>query len=174
MDNATMDRQRNDEFSISSQSIKDGMKKTTRYKNEIIISDYMDENVLWATLKQCHSFVMPSRGEAWCYPAMEAMAFGIPVIYTDGIGVGDYVTDGQTGFAVQSHPTPCYKANDTFQDIYTSKDAWLEPSVYHLQNAMRRMYASYAEGTYETYSKNCIEAVKKYDYRNSKLVEGLL
>ena len=158
--------------------VKAKMKKTTRYKAEIIVSDYMDENALWSTLRQCHAFAMPSRGEAWCYPAMEAMAIGIPVIYTDGIGVGDYVKNLETGLSVLSYATPCYGANDTFQDIYTSKDAWLEPSIYHLQAAMRNMYLSYISGNenfnYNNFSNNCLEAVKKYDYTNSKLVEGLL
>lgn len=157
-------------------NVKIGMKKSSRYKKEIIINEYLEDEALWSTMSQCHAFVMPSRGEAWCYPAMDAMALGIPLIFTDEIGISDY----GMGLPVNSNLSPCYKANDTFQDLYTSNDLWCEINIYKLQEAMRQIYNSYInwnrgyENSYELLKNKCVEKAAKYDYRNNELVKGLL
>jgi glycosyltransferase involved in cell wall biosynthesis len=48
-------------------------------------------------------FVLPSLWEAWGLVVNEAMAAGLPVIVSDGVGCGDdLVSDGQTGLVVKS------------------------------------------------------------------------
>jgi len=151
------------------------MKLGSRYKEEVIVCDYLQEDILTAITKQCHAFVMPSYGEAWCYPAMEAMALGLPVIYTSDIGIKDYSGNG-LGFPVVSEVSYCYGATDTFEDIYTSRDLWREISVPDLQMNMRKVFELYNshQEKYNSLSEKIKETIKYYDFRNAEIAKGLI
>lgn len=47
------------------------------------------------------SFLLTSRHEGFCIAAMEALAFGLPVISTKVAGVVEYLVDGKNGFFVE-------------------------------------------------------------------------
>ena len=74
-----------------------------------------------SVLSQVDCFVMPSRGEAFCIPALEAMALGVPAIYTEGIGM-----DFCVGQPIESRLTPCFGAVDTLLDLDTAATSWSE------------------------------------------------
>jgi glycosyltransferase involved in cell wall biosynthesis len=154
--------------------VKNRMKKSNQYKKDVIVTDYMPEEVLLSTIQQCHAFVMPSYGEAWCYPAIEAMALGVPPIYTSGIGIEDYAS--QVGFAVKSRETPCYGAIDTLEDLYTSEDSWLEIDIFDLQRKMREVYELFQQDKagYDRLRNSCIKEVEKFNFTNNKIVEDLV
>jgi glycosyltransferase involved in cell wall biosynthesis len=151
------------------------MKLGNRYKDEVMLCDYLPEDVLGAVLKQCHAFVMPSYGEAWCYPAMESMALGLPVIYTSGIGIEEYA-DNQSNFPVESQTAFCYGATDTLDDIYTSKDLWKEINVADLQMTMRKVFELYQtkHDEYKSISEKVKTSISKYDFRNPEIARGIL
>lgn len=151
------------------------MKLGSRYKEEIIVCDYLPEDVLTSIVKQCHAFVMPSYGEAWCYPAMEAMAAGLPIVYTNGIGIEDY-QEYESSFAVESYASYCYGATDTFDDIYTSRDLWREINVADLQMTMRKVFELYQtqREVYEGMSNTVKTQIAKYDFRNPEIARSIL
>jgi glycosyltransferase involved in cell wall biosynthesis len=153
-------------------NVKDRMGKTNNYKKEIIVCDYLNESVLLSTLKQCHAFVMPSYGEAWSYPAMEAMAIGLPVIYTSGIGIEEYNTGV---FKVKSRISPCYGAIET-TELYNSDENWLEIDILDLQKQMRDVFNMYVANPneYKMLSNQCIEDISKFNFTNNELLKGIL
>lgn len=152
-------------------AVRTRLKKGGRYKDEIIISDYIDEASLVSIIRDCHTFVMPSYGEAWCYPALEAMALGIPCIYTDGIGVMDFAV----GWAVNARQSPCYGANDTFDDLYTSNDIWLDIDIKDLQNKMRTVYEFSKNTTaFSSMRDACMQQAKMFDFTNKEITRGLI
>lgn len=154
-------------------AVKERLQKNGKYKKEVIVSSYMPDQVLWSTMLQCHCFVMPSYGDAWCYPAMEASAMGMPVIYTLGTGIEEYADNGNGVSAITS---PCYGATDAVEGLYTCNDFWLEPSVLDMQFKMRKVYQNFVEDG-ESDTKNRIQKVddmKYYDYKNSVILKGLL
>jgi glycosyltransferase involved in cell wall biosynthesis len=157
------------------QNVKRNMKNSERYKTELIVSDYLSEDSLWAIMKQCHAFVMPSCGEAWCYPAMEAMALGLPIIYTAGIGIEDYANTN-ANYAVKSTVTPCYGAVDTFDTLYTSKDLWHEIDIIDLQMTMRNVYEMHKNNNqqYSMLSRQNINNVQRYDFNNTAIARGMV
>jgi hypothetical protein len=152
------------------------IKKQSLYKKEIIVCDYIQEEAMLSIAKQCHAFVMPSRGEAWCYPAMEAMALGITPIYTSGIGIGEYALPNFSGLEVESHETSCFGAVDAIPDIYTCEDKWLEIDVLDLQDKMRLLYNTFLQDkeSYAQISKNCTDSVRKFNYSNCELIKDLI
>lgn len=153
-------------------AVKERLKKIGKYKKEVLVTSYMPDQILWSTLSQCHCFVMPSYGDAWCYPAMEASAMGIPVIYTAGTGLEEYCDSATRVNSIEEH---CYGALDSVEGLYSSNDLWLEPSVKHMQYIMRSIYDTFMQNrdVYMSYREKQSEHMKYYDYKNGKNFERI-
>lgn len=119
--------------------IKSGLKVSKKYKEEVIISGKLDKEDYISTLAQCHCFVMPSHGEAFCIPALEASVLGLDCLWTDGIGVEDFAV----GSAVESCEEPCFGGTASLRNLYTAKNKWLKINVENLQKAMRNSFNNY-------------------------------
>tara|TARA_Y100000356_G_C11256326_1_gene290443 strand:- start:393 stop:1475 length:1083 start_codon:yes stop_codon:yes gene_type:complete len=140
--------------------LKSGLKIRSRYKEEIIVVGRLDDKDYVSVLNQCHCFVMPSRGEAFCIPALEAMMLGIPVIHTQGTGMDDFCV----GEAIPSVPTPCMGTVSTLPNLDTSNSDWREIDMRKLCAAMRRTYQSWQSGNERT-NPQVMEAAKAYDHK---------
>ena len=143
------------------QQIKNGLKIRKRYKEEIVVCGYLDKEDYISVLSQCHSFVMPSRGEAFCIPALEAMALGIPVIYTKDTGMDDFCI----GSAVGSTETPCVGAVSTLQNLCTANNTWSEINVAELAIAMRNAYMRWNSEESNKQRKAVIKRAKQYSHQ---------
>ena len=115
--------------------VRKGLKIRKNYKEEVIVTGMMPKKDYVSVLSQVNCFVMPSRGEAFCIPALEAMALGIPAIYTEGIGM-----DFCIGLPIESRLAPCFGAVDTLPDLDTAATSWAEIDVLKLSKAMRKIY----------------------------------
>lgn len=149
-------------------TVKRGLKLRSKYKNDLIISGRLDKKQYISILSQCHSFVMPSRGEGFCIPALEAMCLGIPSIYTSGIAVEEFAI----GESVKSQSQPCFGGMESLQNLYTAKSRWREIDIEDLQIKMRSAYLS--ELKEETREK-CRTKAEEYSHENiGKLFKELL
>ena len=141
--------------------IRDGLKIRKNYKQEIIICGYLDRKDYVSVLNQCHAFVMPSRGEAFCIPALEAMALGMPVIHTADTGMDDFCI----GTSVQSKQVPCFGAMSSLPNMYTSNTKWSEIDVEELCIAMRNIYMQWHTEQYETQKQLARQKAYEYDHK---------
>ena len=127
-------------FYKASKEITASLKIRDKYKKEIVITGFLERKHLNSVMNQCHCFVMPSYGEAWCIPALEAMALGMPVIYTSGTGMDDFCS----GYAINAKDSPCYKGTESIPAMYTASSKWREIDVDHLSQLMRTAYETYS------------------------------
>jgi glycosyltransferase involved in cell wall biosynthesis len=74
------------------------------------------------------AFVLPTRGEGWGLPIVEAMAMAMPVIATNWSGPAAYLTEEN------SYPVP-YTLVETVDGLTTA-----EPCVVALMRIMREVY----------------------------------
>ena len=140
-------------------AIKKGLKLRNAYKEETVVVGMMEHQDYVSVMSQINCFVMPSRGEAFCIPALECMALGIPTIYTAGTGVGYAV-----GHPVRSSWQPCFGAVDTLPNLDTSDTKWKEINILELAETMRTVYNKYKEDA--SYLKDlCVAASKKFDHK---------
>lgn len=101
------------------------------YKKELIITERLSEEEIYALHQQCHAFVMPSAGEGFNLPAADAAGFGNKVIMTD---------TGCSQFAhhlVRAYRTRVYTDDKPMHDLFTSNEEWLDINQKDLQLAMR-------------------------------------
>mmetsp|Transcript_7315 Transcript_7315/g.18775 ORF Transcript_7315/g.18775 Transcript_7315/m.18775 type:complete len:158 (-) Transcript_7315:185-658(-) len=84
------------------------------------------------------AFVLPSRGEGWGRPHMEAMAMGCPVIATNWSGPTAFLSE-RVGY-----PLPIEGLVPILDGPFAGH-RWAEPSVPALRAIMRRLYDDPAE-----------------------------
>ena len=136
------------------------MKLKKNYKKEIVISGKLDQKDYISILKQCHAFVMPSRGEGFCIPALESMALGLPVISTLNTGLDDFAY----GMKIESHKTPCFGAVDTLPHLDNANSEWYEINYNQLKFAMRSLYMKYTCGELQEEFNRAVDKAKQYDH----------
>lgn len=90
-------------------------------------------------------FVLPTHGEAWGLPLIEALACGIPVI-TTGWGAPDEILRGEDGQPLPGVRFLKYqKALTDTNYTYLQGNYWAEPSIPDLMRAMREAFENKEE-----------------------------
>jgi len=69
-------------------------------RNIFVFDKIEDAKTLISLFDTCHIFIMPSKAETFGNVYVEAMARGLPIIYTKGQGIDGYFQDGLVGYSV--------------------------------------------------------------------------
>ena len=147
-------------------NIKTGLKlypNLETYKEDLIITDRLDEETLRRLHSSCDCFVMPSYGEAWCIPAFDAMGFGNTPICTNVGGMSDFLNKGE-GILVHSREEPVFGMMETFDDLYTANETWQSIDPIGLKQAMRYIYGLKTSDALLSMQKRGRERVNEYSY----------
>merc|ERR1712130_960014 len=79
-------------------------------------------------------FVLPSRGEGWGRPHVEAMSMGLGIIATGWSGPTEYIEHGRNGWLID------VEEMEEIESGAFRGHLWAKPSVEHLRKLMRRSY----------------------------------
>ena len=109
------------------------------YKEEILITSFLDDRTLLDLHKCCDCLGAPSFAEAWCIPAFDAMAMGNPPIVNNVGGMKSFINQGN-GWLVGNFIEPAFGMQDTFQDLYSGRENWWNIDIIHLRRCMREAY----------------------------------
>lgn len=101
-----------------------------------LIDTFLSNEEMVNLYAACDSFVMPSRGEGWGRPFMEAMAMGLPVIGTRWSAQVDFMNDENSYLLNIDKLCPV----DPSMPFFYKGHLWAEPSIGHLKQLMRKVY----------------------------------
>ena len=108
----------------------------TRLPHFVLIDDALPEPELLGLYAACDAFVLPSRGEGWGRPYMEAMALGLPTIGTRWSANLEFMNDDNSFLVDIDGLEPCDLRWDN--PLYQGQ-RWAAPSVRSLREQMRRV-----------------------------------
>lgn len=104
-----------------------------------VIDFHVPQSDLPGLYKAADAFVLPSRGEGWGRPIVEAMAMALPVIATNWSGPTEYLTE-ENGY-----PLPVDRMSRVVEGPFEGH-FWAEPSVERLRVLMRHVASNPGEG----------------------------
>ncbi len=143
-----------------------------KYKQELCITSKLDLNDLHYLHSKCNCFVMPSMGESWSMPVMDAMGFGKTPIIIGETGPNDIINN-TTGWVVPSRLDNVIVTDPPLPDLYTAKELWHNYSVSDLAAYMRIAYED--NNSRETKEEKCCANIYNYTYdKIANQLKGLL
>eukprot|EP01062_Namystynia_karyoxenos_P069563 TRINITY_DN65039_c0_g1_i1.p1 TRINITY_DN65039_c0_g1~~TRINITY_DN65039_c0_g1_i1.p1 ORF type:complete len:919 (+),score=224.63 TRINITY_DN65039_c0_g1_i1:133-2889(+) len=104
-----------------------------------VITEQLSEADMARVYRSCDAFVMPTRGEGWGLPIIQAMAMGMPAIATNWSGNVDFMRPGASLLLRVDRLAPVPQGTP-----YGTAEGkvWAEPSSAHLAELMRRLVSA--------------------------------
>jgi glycosyltransferase involved in cell wall biosynthesis len=112
---------------VEESSIKEPVKGWAEIR---VIDEHVPQSSLPSLYKAADAFVLPTRGEGWGRPVVEAMAMALPVIVTNWSGPTEYLTE-ENGY-----PLDIDRLTEVTEGPFKGH-LCAEPSVDHLRALMR-------------------------------------
>lgn len=106
----------------------------------ILLEEFIAEKEMPALYAAADAFVLPTRGEGWGIPFMEAMAMKLPVIATRWSAHLDFMNDENSYLIDIDGLVPVSPDQTAENPFYTPDQKWAEPSVKHTASLMRHVY----------------------------------
>jgi len=88
-----------------------------------------------ALYRSAHCFVLPSKGEGWGMPILEAMACGLPAIATDWSAQTEFMNDGNAYPLRVRRLIPAQAKSPYYKGFL-----WADPDYDHLRYLMRHVF----------------------------------
>eukprot|EP01080_Neovahlkampfia_damariscottae_P006696 gene6696-10861_t len=111
--------------------------KLPKYK---IINKVIPSSLMPSLYKTFNAFVLPTRGEGWGLPFMEAMTMGLPTIGTNWGGQVDFMKKDNSYLIDVESMDPISEEDDQKHLKYAT------PSIKHLRKTMRHLFENQQEG----------------------------
>jgi len=106
----------------------------------VALTDTLPDSALPSLYTTAHAFVLPTRGEGWGRPFMEAMASGLPVIATRWSAHLEFMNDANS---LLLDIEGLEDVNDPSLPLYVGQ-RWASPSAEHCTTLLRRVHADRA------------------------------
>lgn len=111
-----------------------------------LLEEFLPDDRLPGLYAAGDCFVLPSRGEGWCIPCMEAMAAGKPVIATAWSAQTDYLDQDNSWLLDPRHPV-AVAASARQENPYLEPDhRWADPDPDQLAVLLRHAFEHPEEG----------------------------
>ena len=104
-----------------------------------VISDPIASQHMPSLYKACQAFVLPTRGEGWGLPCMEAMAMGMPVIGTGYSAQLDFMNH-QNSYLIENLGAERVDEEQVMDNPQYMGTAWGIPSLENTIELMREVY----------------------------------
>ncbi|MFL1677414.1 glycosyltransferase [Paenibacillus thiaminolyticus] len=101
----------------------------------ILYNQKLPSYLLGSLYRSADCFILPTRGEGWGMPILEAMACGLPVIATDWSAQRDFLNE-RTGYPIRVKQLVPAVAKCP----YYANFRWADPDYDHLAFLMRHVY----------------------------------
>ena len=109
----------------------------------VVTTDILNDHVMAVLYRSSNCFVLPTRGEGFGIPFLEAMATGLPTIFTDYGGMKDFARK-ENAFPIEVDKIDVYPPADNLYRYYKGHH-FAYPNLESLKKQMRFVYQNYDE-----------------------------
>lgn len=138
-----------------------------QYHKDIVISQDIRREDVFALHQHCDCFLNPSHGEGFSIPTFNAMGFGsFPIASNEG-GPRDYLNNVSNGKLIDGCKTVCKCSDAAFPHIFTGREYWFQVDEEKFRGAMRGAFEQWKEdpvGTKYKWQQAGLKAVEEYSY----------
>jgi len=106
----------------------------------VLTNPRFPDHQMGALYRSADCFVLPTRGEGWGMPVLEAMACGLPAIATGWSGPADFLTEA-VGYPLETAGLVSAEARCP----YYAGFQWAQPDYEHLRSRMRQVVSDPTE-----------------------------
>jgi GT2 family glycosyltransferase len=103
----------------------------------VMVNPEFPDHQMGALYRSADCFVLPTRGEGWGMPVLEAMACGLPAIATAWSGPTDFLNE-DVGYPLQTEGLVPAEARCP----YYAGFEWAQPDYEHLRHLMREVFTN--------------------------------
>lgn len=107
----------------------------------VVVMSHVPREVLISMFKGASLFVLPSRGEGFCFPVAEAMFAGTPVVTCKHTGLAEYVHKGNA-ILVDWSWVPCRTSSRWYMEPGAM---WAQPDPDDFVDKLRWCYENYSQ-----------------------------
>lgn len=125
----------------------------------ILVNGFIPQHEMPHLYATADCFVLPTRGEGYCRPFLEALACQTPVIATGWSGQTDFLNH-ENSYVLDYRLVPV--PDDVDLEVYTGQ-WWSEPDVTHLRQLMRHVF-SFREEAHRRAVQGRADIVRQYDW----------
>lgn len=125
--------------------------ETSRYRRDIIMPGFVDEEVLPKLYQGAEVFVFPSLYEGFGLPPLEAMACGAPVVASRASCLPEIL--GQS--ALFARPDDPHELADTLAKIFTDHKLWRAVRAAGFEEVKKYSWHEMADETLKVYESSC-------------------
>ena len=117
----------------------------SRAPHVIVLDRPMPDGSMPSLYRAADAFVLPTRGEGWGLPFMEAMASGLPTIATRWSAHLDFMHDRNSYLIDIDGLVPVERAQTIENPFYGADHKWASPSVADTARLLRHVFDNRAE-----------------------------
>lgn len=132
-----------------------------RCRIELLYNQHLSDYIVGSLYRAVDCFVLPTRGEGWGMPILEAMACGLPTIATNWSAQTDFLNE-YTGYPIRVRGLIPAVAKCPYYNGFQ----WAEPDYDHMATLMRYVYEN-REAAKERSMKTAEQIIDTWSWRNS-------
>jgi glycosyltransferase involved in cell wall biosynthesis len=114
-----------------------GRPSTGAMPHIVIITEELTDDEIVSLYQSCDAFVLPSRGEGWGLPIIQAMAMALPTITTRHSGMLEFTTDDTVLYVEVDEKEPPESVRRVYDTPNGAK--WGDPRVPDLAEQLRHV-----------------------------------
>jgi hypothetical protein len=152
------------------EKIKKSLSINNNYKNELIITEPLDDKNTIGLHNACDCLINITSGDNYCKQVLYGLFLGKTPIVMQNTGLCDIVNE-TNGFCIKSEKVPVIlvqKPLPAEYDLFNANEYWYSPQIYSLIETMKKAYAlSKDKKAYELKQQNGLNSVVNLTYTST-------
>ena len=107
------------------------LSKELKINKNIVWSDFLEEDLKWASIKKCEAMVLSSHGENFGISIIESLSMSRPVLITNKVNTASYIKKTKSGFVSNNTINSFYKILNHFLRLKNKSKEKMQKNAFN-------------------------------------------